>query len=213
MLESGSITFYVPSYPQIGDTLSGITQDYINFYDSGLYPDNITITGQTSTYPYTGNTKDIFEIYDTTISGNTQLTGFTYLGIGSSRIDEKKKYGSSVYEGTSTGTTTEGLKFTGYTISNTGDTKISVMYYRDFEDGYTLITGNTINFLKEEIIDFMLTRNEHFLGFVEQPTVYSDVFVERGKQGVMEKNLRLGEIDNIGELNVYGNGFFKIKKQ
>ncbi len=195
MLESGSITFYVPSYPQIGDTLSGITQDYLNFYDSGLYPNNITITGQTSTYPYTGNTT------------------FTYLGIGSSRIDEKKKYGSNVYEGTTTGTTTEGLKFTGYTISNTGDTKISVMYYRDFEDGYTLITGNTMNFLKEEIIDFMLTRNEHFLGFVEQPTVYSDVFVERGKQGVMEKNLRLGEIDNIGELNVYGNGFFKIKKQ
>jgi hypothetical protein len=59
----------------------------------------------------------------------------------------------------------------------------------------------------------MLTRNEHFLGFVEQPTVYSDVFVERGKQGVMENNLRLGEIDNMGELSVYGNKFFTIKKQ
>jgi hypothetical protein len=48
---------------------------------------------------------------------------------------------------------------------------------------------------------------------VEQPTVYSDVFVERGKQGVMENNLRLGEIDNMGELSVYGNKFFTIKKQ
>ena len=195
MLESGSITFYVPSYPQIGDTFSGITQDYLNFYDSGLYPDNITITGQTSTYPYTGNTT------------------FTYLGIGSSRIDEKKKYGSNVYEGTTTGTTTEGLKFTGYTISNTGDTKISVMYYRDFEDGYTLITGNTMNFLKEEIIDFMLTRNEHFLGFVAEPKIYSEIFIDRPKQSVMEFNFRLGEINNIGQLSSYENGFFKIQKQ
>ena len=76
-----------------------------------------------------------------------------------------------------------------------------------------MITGETTNVTQEAIIDFMLTRNEHFLGFVEQPRIYSDVFVERGKQGVMERNLRLGEIDNVGELGVYGNGFFKIKKQ
>ena len=195
MLESGSITFYVPSYPQIGDTQTGITQDYINFFDSGLYPNNITITGQTPSFTYTG------------------YTSFTYLGIGGSRLDEKRKYGTNTYDNITTGTTSEGLQFTGYTISSTGDTKVSTMYYRDFQDGYTLITGHTSNFLKEEIIDFLLTRNEHFLGFVDQPTVYSDVFVERGKQGVMEKNLRLGEIDNIGELNIYGNGFFKIKKQ
>jgi hypothetical protein len=48
---------------------------------------------------------------------------------------------------------------------------------------------------------------------VEQPTVYSDVFVERGKQGVMEVNLRLGEVDNMGELSVYSGGYFKVKKQ
>jgi hypothetical protein len=59
----------------------------------------------------------------------------------------------------------------------------------------------------------MLTRNEHFLGFIDDPTVYSDIFVERGRQGVMEVNLRLGEIDNMSELDVYGNGFFKVKKQ
>jgi len=76
-----------------------------------------------------------------------------------------------------------------------------------------MITGNTTGFTREEVINYTLTRNEHFLGFVEQPTVYSDVFIERGKQGVMEKNLRLGEIDNLGELNIYGNGFFKVKIQ
>jgi hypothetical protein len=76
-----------------------------------------------------------------------------------------------------------------------------------------MITGNTSGFTKETIYDSILTRNEHFLGFVEQPTVYSDVFVERGKQGVMEVNLRLGEVDNMGELSVYSGGYFKVKKQ
>jgi hypothetical protein len=75
------------------------------------------------------------------------------------------------------------------------------------------LTGDTSNYTKEEIFNQMLTRNEHFLGFVEQPTIYSDVFVERGKQGVMENNLRLGEIDNMGELSIYGNGFFNVRKQ
>jgi hypothetical protein len=59
----------------------------------------------------------------------------------------------------------------------------------------------------------MITRNEHFLGFIDSPTIFSDIFVERGKQGVMEKTFRLSEIDNIGELDVYGNGYFKIRKQ
>jgi len=65
----------------------------------------------------------------------------------------------------------------------------------------------------ETVVDAMLTRNEHFLGFIDDPVIYSDIFVERGKQGVCEHNLRLGEVDNIGELEVYGNGFFTVRKQ
>jgi hypothetical protein len=30
---------------------------------------------------------------------------------------------------------------------------------------------------------------------------------------VSEFNLRLNEIDNVGELDVYGNGFYNVKKQ
>jgi hypothetical protein len=29
----------------------------------------------------------------------------------------------------------------------------------------------------------------------------------------MEINLRLGEIDNVGELDIYGNGYFNVRKQ
>jgi hypothetical protein len=83
----------------------------------------------------------------------------------------------------------------------------------DFADGYTMITGKTSDFSKEEVINNVITRNEHFIGFIDDPSVYSDIFVERGRQGIMEQNLRLGEIDSILELDVYGNGFFKVRKQ
>jgi hypothetical protein len=196
-IDLGTLTFTIPYYLDQSGNTETIDQEYINFYDSGDYRYGITTTGQTSTYTgYTGNTT------------------FSYLGIGSSRISEKKKYGSSSYSGVTTGTTTDGLSFSAYTFTYTGATMTgATLYYRDFEDGYTLITGTTHGFKKEDVINYTLTRNEHFLGFVEQPTVYSDVFIERGKQGVMEMNLRLGEIDNMGELGVYGNGFFKVKKQ
>ena len=76
-----------------------------------------------------------------------------------------------------------------------------------------MITGNTSGFTREEVFNNAITRNEHFLGFIDDPQVYSDIFVERGRQGVMESNLKLGEIDNMGEMEIYGNGFFKVRKQ
>jgi hypothetical protein len=138
-------------------------------------------------------------------SGNlTGPTTFKFMGIGKSRIDELRKYGQTEFDGITTGTT-DGSNWTGYTIDN--------LYYQDFIDGYTMITGSTESFTKEEVINRMITRDEHFLGFIDEPIIYSDIFVERGKQGVMEKNLRLSEIDNIGEMEVYGNGYFNVRKQ
>lgn len=153
----------------------------------------------------TGQTQDYIYDYDYT-SGYTGYTNFTYLALGKSRINEKKQYGSNTYTGVTTGTTTgvDGI-WSAYTIDN--------LYYKDFSDGYTSITGTTSGFTKEEVFNSVLSRNEHFLGFVEDPVIYSDIFVERGKQNVMEKNLRLTEIDNTGEFEIYGNGYFKIKKQ
>jgi hypothetical protein len=188
-------------------TLSGFTipytnqitsQDYITYLDSGLFPLDITVTGQT---PQT-------DFYFGPTSG---YTGFTFVGIGSSRLYEKRKYGGSYDMTQITTGTTDNLTYTGYTFDVTGSTTGVTLYYRDYSDGSTMITGTTTNITQEAVINFMLTRNEHFLGFLEQPQIYSDVFIERGKQGVMEKNLRLGEIDNLGELTIYGNGFFNVK--
>lgn len=197
-LDSGSLTFTIPSY-LLSDgtysTLTGKTQSYLTDLE---YPSGFTA------YP-TGAT----------------ATSFTFMAIGSSRLAELKKYGSTGYTQTLISGTISGVTYTGYTIDG--------LSYKDMANGYTQITGNTANYFTtlpvgykvgdsptyatEYVMNKVLTRNEHFLGFVEQPRVYSDVFVERGKQGVMEMNLRLGEIDNMGELTIYGNGFFNVKKQ
>ena len=155
-----------------------------------------TITGGTFSQEYL-NDLDLY-------TGATSGTTFTYVAIGGSKIDQKILYGQTTPIGITTGTT-EGLNWSGYTIDD--------FYYRDYSDGYTMITGSTVGFPKEEIPILCLTRNEHFIGFVDEPTIYSDIFVERGKQGVMEKNLRLCELDNIGEVELYGNGYFNVKKQ
>lgn len=199
----GTYTYTGTSLPYYNTTpteyylQSGRTQDYLNDLEYN---------------PPTGYTKDNFD----NVFG--QYTGLTYLGIGGSRIEEKRRYGATTYFDTTTGTTTfeDGsiLSYTGYSFTYTGNTTgTTIIHYRDYEDGLTLITGNTTGFTKEEVINQTITRNEHFLGFVDDPTVYSDIFVERGKQGVLEKTLRLGEIDNVGELGIYGNGYFNIRKQ
>jgi hypothetical protein len=173
-------------------------------------PQNITIQNPLGTFsgfniPYTNITNQSYDyLSDLDYTNNTGHTIFKYIAIGGSRIGEKKLYGSNSYVGVTSGT--DGLgSYSAYTIDN--------LTYKDYSDGYTMITGSTSAYTKEEVFNKIITRNEHFLGFVDEPTIYSDIFVERGKLGVMEFNLRLTEIDNTGELDVYGNGFYNVKKQ
>jgi hypothetical protein len=146
-----------------------------------------------------------------------------YMAIGGSKIGELKKYGQTTVSSSMYVTGLfSGSAYTGYTLDTgsiisgslvTGSIPSGSLWYMDFADGYTMVTGKTTNFTKEEVINNVITRNEHFLGFIDDPNVYSDIFVERGRQGVMEPNLRLGEIDNMSELEVYGNGYFKVRKK
>jgi hypothetical protein len=215
----------------------------ITIFNTGSITDNVNVLGTFSgfTIPYTQITGSLNYLNDYEYS-NTGYTAtptktFKFMAIGQSRIGEFKRYGETTPYGVDSGSLSDGTKYTGYTVDDLyymdredGFTQItgSVPNYRfGPTSGYTYeISGNTINtvpylttsgntteFATEYVINHMLTRNEHFLGFIDDPTVYSDIFVERGRQGVMEVNLRLGEIDNMSELDVYGNGFFKVKKQ
>lgn len=187
-------------------------------------PENIlgSITGITIPYTnVTGQTLDYLNDLDHTdyfgpVSGST----FKYSAFGKSKISEFKKYGGGINSSSFTySDINEESQWTGYTLTHTGSFisgtsyNMVTLHYRDYDDGITTITGSTTGFTREEVFNEALTRNEHFLGFIDEPSIYSDIFVERGKQGVLEKTFRLGEVDSVGELDIYGNGYFKVRKQ
>jgi len=93
--------------------------------------------------------------------------------------------------------------YTAYTINN-------IDYY-DYED-YTLYVTYSSGFTQGDLILSAITKNEGLLNVIDQPEVQTDVFVERGKQSVNEYVARLGEVDNVGDLEKYGYKFFKVKK-
>jgi hypothetical protein len=92
--------------------------------------------------------------------------------------------------------------YTGYTING-------VDYY-DYSDGITVfvVSGVTpIDTVCEPIV-----KNEVLLNVIDEPEVQSNVFIERGKVSGLESMERLGEVDNLGDLEKYGYKFFNIIK-
>jgi hypothetical protein len=92
--------------------------------------------------------------------------------------------------------------YTAYTING-------VDYY-DYSDGTTVfvVSGVTpIDTVCEPIV-----KNEALLNVIDEPEVQSNVFIERGKVSGLESMERLGEVDNIGDLEKYGYKFFNIIK-
>jgi hypothetical protein len=55
-----------------------------------------------------------------------------------------------------------------------------------------------------------LAKEEYLFGIVSKPIVQSDVLIDRGVTTVMERHLRLSEINGLGHLSRYGNGFYNI---
>lgn len=181
---------------------------FINDYG---YPEDLGTL--TFNVPYTevnGVTQDYVLDYRS-ITADTKPTIISFIGAGKSRLNEFKTYGNgNTYSINTTLGNTDLGNYISYNIDG--------LQYFDYENGYTHITGSTSGtteypFISETVYNGMLTRDEILLGFIDEPQIYSDIFIERGKQSIIERNLRLLEIDNIGEMEIYGGGYFKVKKQ
>jgi hypothetical protein len=57
-----------------------------------------------------------------------------------------------------------------------------------------------------------LTKNEALLNVIDQPEVITNLFIERGKNDPLENVMRIGEVDNMGDLEKYGYKYFTIEK-
>lgn len=57
------------------------------------------------------------------------------------------------------------------------------------------------------------TKEEFLFGIISLPVIKSDIFIDRGITSVLDKHLRLSEINDLGHLSRYGNGFYSLNKQ
>lgn len=96
------------------------------------------------------------------------------------------------------------LGYTAYTIND-------IDYY-DYEDGTTIYVTYSSGFTSDNLILTAITKNEALMNLIDQPQILSNVFVERGKTSVLETFERIGEVDNLGDLEKYGYKFFKVEK-
>jgi hypothetical protein len=144
------------------------------------------------------------------VSGYTQSTvsDLRVYGKKSTLVDGYYKIGVQItgttgVVGTYWGGSANGNQlYTGYTING-------VDYY-DYSDGTTVfvVSGVTpIDTVCEPIV-----KNEALLNVIDEPEVQSNVFIERGKVSGLESMERLGEVDNLGDLEKYGYKYFNIIK-
>lgn len=94
-------------------------------------------------------------------------------------------------------------EYTAYTINN--------IDYFDFSDGTTIFLVSSSGLTADWLVCSALTKEEVYVNVTDQAEIQSDVFVDRGKNSGLENIIRLGEVDNVGDLTKYGYGFFTIR--
>jgi hypothetical protein len=58
-----------------------------------------------------------------------------------------------------------------------------------------------------------MTKQEVLMGVIDQPQIQTNVYIERGKNSAYERVQRLGEVDNLGDMENYGYGFFNVVRK
>lgn len=111
--------------------------------------------------------------------------------------------GTSQSVGTFWGPSVDGL-YTAYTIND-------IDYY-DYNDGTTIFMVQSSGFTPDWLVCSAITKNEVLLNVIDEAEIQSNVFIERGKNSAFERVQRLGEVDNVGDIEKYGYKFFNVIK-
>jgi hypothetical protein len=186
--------YFVPT----GGNWSGtpLMYDYIFSGDSNCdIQDQVFNSFTTIPFTITGYTRS--SINDLQVYGNK----YTLFG-GKFKIGVPVT-GTSGSVGVFWGPSVDGL-YTAYTIND-------IDYY-DYSDGTTIFAVKSSGLTEDMLVCSALTKNEVLLNIIDEPEVWSDIFIERGKQSGLERMIRLGEVDNVGDLEKYGYGFFNVIK-
>jgi len=223
---------------QLNHTYINHGQYVISFSGTNLWATNVvekpisipvtgvTVTNPLGTYIFTkqgGNWSSITPSYDYIFTGDSINTceaqvssGYTTVpfivsGYTSSKLNDLKRWGPQSFtpgyvitkKGSMFGMVDQITPdYTSYTINN-------ISYY-DLTNGRTFYVMNSSGITCDDITLAKITKDEYLLDFVSAPEIITDVYLERGKYSPFENLNRLGEVDNIGDLQRYGYGYFKI---
>jgi|694.fasta_scaffold95102_2 hypothetical protein len=91
-----------------------------------------------------------------------------------------------------------------YTINN--------LLYMDFSGGSTVYVVYSSGLTEHTIIASAITKNEVYMNMWDLPQVQVSGVIERGKNSGMEKFIRIGEVDSIGDIVNYGYKFFNVQR-
>lgn len=99
-----------------------------------------------------------------------------------------------------------------YTTFNDTVRTVSGTEFGTYAIPYTEMRYSSEGFNKTNIHLSATTKEEYLYGITSEPTVFSDLFIERGRATVVQSHMQLGEIKNMSDLINYGNGFYKIQR-
>jgi hypothetical protein len=116
---------------------------------------------------------------------------------------------------------TPGVYLDDFCVRNSGVDDVVLYYYRnDILVEYQPTNPNnpvlssvngTGKCCQERFFAPAIVKDEMLLGTSSQPEVQSNVYIQRGKQAPYERIQRLGEVNNLGQLNRYGYGYFNLQ--
>ena len=188
----GNIVFY----PAGGSwSATPISYDYIFTGDSN------TDVNDYYSYNYTSVPFVITGFTESTLNDLSQYGPKINLAGGKYKLGVQVT-GSTGAIGTYWGVDPTGL-YSAYTINGVN--------YFDYED-YTIYVVDSYGLVPGDLVLSALTKNEALLNVIDEPEIITNVFIERGKYTAWENVMRLGEVDNVGDLEKYGYKYFNVEK-
>lgn len=188
----GTITFY----PAGGSwSATPVSYNYLFTGDSNTNVVDYYSYNYTSVpFPITGYTESTLNDLAQYGPKNNLVAGKYKLGV--------QVTGSTGGIGTFYGVDPNGI-YTAYTMND--------VIYHDYEN-YTIYFLESYGFVPDELLMTGITKNEGLLNVIDQPEIITNVYIERGKYTPLENVMRLGEVDNVGDLQKYGYKYFKVEK-
>ena len=189
----------INQYFTLPTQVTGLTENRLNSvtsYDANLrYKPNFDITRNISAIdyqktPFTSGTRVI---------ANSNLNPITYLLEGDTDPAELALLPI----------TKRGV----YYITKTGETRnVNSNIFGSYDIPYTEIHYNSEGLNETNIHLSAETREDYLFGITSSPTVFNDLFIDRGRSTVIQSHMQLSEITNMVELINYGNGFYNLRE-